>query len=294
MHATPRRRLRPRWAWSVLVLIAVTSMTLGLIRLQETACAVDSDAPHRPAAAKADPGPGAVQRGTAVYHDDWSVVLCSLAPLKLGGHYASVSAAAFDRAALCGAYLDVTGPTGTVRAQIVDRCRGCAGGRIDLSRDAFARVGDVSRGVVPVRYRLVRDPMPPGRLAFRLKPGSSAGWLALVVLDHGNPIDRLELRGADGAGWRPLLRGIDNHWKISRPGPGPFQVRVTDRYGRQVVFRRLVLTPGETQLSRVRLYEPRPAPFTASQSAVPVPVPPAPSKAPPASEEPPETSPKCP
>lgn len=317
MHATPRRRLRPRWLWSALVLIAVTAATLWLIRLQETACAgvPGREVPTTPAgtlstpgtpggtspaaslsgtpSATGDPRPGPVQSGTAVYHDDWSVVLCSLMPLPSGGHHVSVSADAFDGAALCGGYLDVTGPQGTVRVQIVDRCRGCAPGRIDLSKDAFARIGDLGKGIVPVRYRLVRDPMPPHRLAFRVKQGSTAEWLALLVLDHGNPIDRLELRGADRESWRPLRRGVDNYWTISGAGSGPFQVRVSDRYGRRVVVRRLTLSPGGTQRTSTRLYEPRPAPFTATESPMPVPVPPGPAESSRSSKVP-VTSPRCP
>jgi expansin (peptidoglycan-binding protein) len=258
MHATPPRRPRPRWIWATLAVIAVAAVTVTMIRLQETACAA----------------PGGDTRGTAVYHNDWSVVLCSLGPLPDDGLYASLSATEYDGAALCGSYLEATGPRGTVRAQVVDRCRGCAYGRIDLSERAFSRIGDVGKGVIPVRYRLVRDPQPAPRLAVRVKPGSTTEWLALVVLGHGNPVARVELRRM-GEGWRSLRRSVDNHWSISGPGAGPFLVRVTDRFGNKATLSDVDPRFTGTQSGSARLYGPLAKPNTASHSAVPKSPPPA-------------------
>ncbi|MEU5879100.1 expansin EXLX1 family cellulose-binding protein [Spirillospora sp. NPDC047279] len=258
MHATPRRRPRFRWIWVAVAVVAVGAVTVGMIRLQEKACA----ATVAPANAVTPVTPvtpvtsvtsvTSETAGTAVHHPDWSVVMCSMGPLPATGHYVSVSAEEYGQATLCGAYLEIDGPEGAVRAQIVDRCRACAPGRLDLSERAFAEIGDPAKGVIPIRYRLVRDPRPASRLAVRVKPGSTEDWLALLVLGHGNPITRVDLHTGDG--WRPLRRGLDNHWTISRQGAGPYRVRVADRHGNQAVLPRVQLSSSTVQRTTVRLY----------------------------------------
>lgn len=271
MHATPPRRPRPRWVWATLAVVAMAALTVGMIRLQENACA----------------GTDPYTRGTAVYHNDWSVVLCSMGPLSHNGLYASMSAGEYDDASLCGSYLEATGPRGTVRAQVVDRCRGCGYGRVDLSERAFARIGDVGKGVIPVRYRLVRDPEPAARLTVRVKPGSTSEWLALLVLGHGNPLARVQLRRT-GEAWRSMSRSLDNYWSLSGPGAGPFLVRVTDRFGNTATLTDVNPRYTGTQGGNARLYGPLAKPNTASQSAVPAP----PKAAPSAPTIVPQSSPK--
>ncbi|MFG2005279.1 expansin EXLX1 family cellulose-binding protein [Spirillospora sp. NPDC048911] len=276
--------------WAPLVMIAMSALTAGMIRLQEGACAsttspqVSAAAPlasspssplsavaSRPSPVSGGAAPPA-RRGTAVYHRHWSAVLCSMGPLPAGGLYVSLSAADYGRASLCGSYLEITGPEGTVRAQVVDRCPTCVPGRLDLSERAFARIGDRSEGVIPVRYRLVRDPRPAPRLAVRVKPDSTRDWLALLVLGHGNPIRRVELRAA-GRPWRPLRRGLDNHWVISKPGESPYRVRVTDRFGNRAVLARVEFEPAAVQYSRIRLYGTFRRPADSAPPAAPLPAP---------------------
>ncbi|MBW8485426.1 expansin EXLX1 family cellulose-binding protein [Actinomadura parmotrematis] len=251
--------------WAVAPVAVIGALGFGLVQAQSRACAAvpPGRAPAAPAV-----------EGSAVFHRDWSEVLCSLAPLR-GGHYVSLSAAEFGTAGLCGSFIDVRGPRGRVRAMVVDRCGGCGEGRIDLSEAAFRRVaGGTARGVAAVAYRRVRDPLPAPALAFRVKPGSSRDWLGLLVSGHGNPLARVEVKGRDG--WAPLRRGLDNYWTTgSRPGGGPFTVRVTDRFGDRAVVPRIALDPGRTQRTGAHLYAPRPRPHEDAES--PLPVPPLPS-----------------
>ncbi|WP_214109472.1 expansin EXLX1 family cellulose-binding protein [Acrocarpospora catenulata] len=171
-----------------------------------------------------------------------------------GPLFASVSTDEYAGSAACGGYLDITGPRGSVRVQVVDRCPGCRRGELDLSRAAFARIGDLRAGVVPVAYGRVRNPWVPAPLAFRVKAGSSADWLAVQVVDHGNPLRAVRIR--DGAQWRDLRRGADNYWVLGEgPAPDPFTVRVTDVYGNQVTATDLALAPGRLQRTTHRLYD---------------------------------------
>ncbi|CAF1383113.1 unnamed protein product [Rotaria sordida] len=54
---------------------------------------------------------------------------------------------------LCNREIEVSGPRGTARVRVVDRCPGCPYGGLDLSPAAFQRiVGDLSQGVGQVTW----------------------------------------------------------------------------------------------------------------------------------------------
>ncbi|MFE3448176.1 RlpA-like double-psi beta-barrel domain-containing protein [Nonomuraea sp. NPDC059194] len=94
-------------------------------------------------------------------------------------------------------------PRGAVRVQIVDSCPTCGPGQLDLSTAAFSRIAAPRSGVAKVAYRSVRDPELGRGLAFRVRQGSSAAWLALQVLDHGNRLRGVELRDGDSSAPAP-------------------------------------------------------------------------------------------
>src|SRR6185369_17318480 len=77
--------------------------------------------------------------------------------------------AEYKAGAACGGYLDVQGPKGTVRVKVTDRCPECAAGHLDLSRQAFARIGDVGAGIIPITYTAVTSPPVPGPVTVRVK-----------------------------------------------------------------------------------------------------------------------------
>ncbi|WP_157521947.1 expansin EXLX1 family cellulose-binding protein [Herbidospora cretacea] len=226
-HARRRRRRGVVWAVAALVAAAV------LVQLTGPVCA----SPER--------------RGRAYFYEAKAPGNCSLP-----GHpmlFASVSTPEYDGSAACGGYLDVTGPAGTVRVLVVDRCPACGPGDLDLSAEAFVSIADRDDGSAAITYRRVRDPEPGRRLAFRVKPGSTAHWSAVQVLDHGNRLARVRIK--NGVHWRDLRRGADNYWVFPpEPGPGPYTIRVSDVYGGQATVTGIRLRPGATQRSGERLY----------------------------------------
>ncbi|KAG1055437.1 hypothetical protein G6F43_002603 [Rhizopus delemar] len=53
----------------------------------------------------------------------------------------------------CGKYVNVTGPNKqTVRVKIVDTCPPCASGDLDLSPAAFAKIGELTQGRIPITW----------------------------------------------------------------------------------------------------------------------------------------------
>jgi expansin (peptidoglycan-binding protein) len=179
---------------------------------------------------------------------------CSYPSPPTGDLYVALSPREYAAAGACGGYLSVTGPRGTVRVKVVDQCPECPAGHIDLSRTAFARIEDPGKGMVGVSYRPVRDPRVGRPLSFRVKEGSSQWWLALLVIDHGNPLRSVEVRSAGGT-WRKLARADYNYWLAeSGAGSGPFAVRVTDVRGHRVTAQRVRLSPGAVQRTTTKMY----------------------------------------
>ncbi|GIH25573.1 hypothetical protein Aph01nite_38830 [Acrocarpospora phusangensis] len=176
---------------------------------------------------------------------------CSLP--SAGRLFVSVSTGEYAGSAACGGYLDVTGPLGTVRVQVVDQCTTCRDGELDLSRTAFAKIAKPDAGVTGIVYSRVRNPRVAKPLAFRVKTGSSTDWMAVQIIDHGNPLR--SVRVLDGPHWRDLRRSGDNYWIFDhRPGPGPFTIRVTDVYGHRATTGGVDLSPGVVQRGTRRLY----------------------------------------
>ena len=166
--------------------------------------------------------------------------------------FVALGNAAYDAAAACGGYLDVTGPKGTVRVKVTDRCPECQPGHIDLSREAFTRIADPVRGIVPVTYRQVTDP-PAKNLTFRVKEGASQYWFAVRVDNHGNPLRSVEAK-APGGSWRQTVRQDYNYWLVeSGLGPGPYAVRVTDVRGRRATATGIDMRPGVVQQTSARM-----------------------------------------
>jgi expansin len=239
MHATPGPRFRAPWLVVTLAALGVIALAVGVVRFAPSSCA---SAPGR--AGTAPP------RGEAVFYNPVQAGdRCSIEPLAPDGLYASVSAAQYRGGALCGAYLDVTGPRGSVEAEIIDMCPGCAADQLDLSSAAFARVQSTPAGTAPVSYQVARDPALPAPLAVRVGPGSNAGAFAIQVLNHGNPLSGVQVNG------RALTLRPDGYWTASTgAGNGPFHVRVTDTLGHDAVLTGITLRPGILQQTAVLMY----------------------------------------
>lgn len=131
---------------------------------------------------------------------------------------------------ICGACLEVIGPTDTILVRIVDRCPGCGQGDIDLSPLAFSKLADTSRGVIPIRWRLVQCKVT-GSIVYHFKDGSNQWWTAVQIRNHRYPIATFEYLNPRGT-FTSVPRTDYNYFvESSGMGPGPFTFRVTDMYG---------------------------------------------------------------
>ncbi|MGI5241519.1 expansin EXLX1 family cellulose-binding protein [Dactylosporangium sp. CA-139066] len=215
--------------------------------------------------------------GQASYYSAGKNGMCNLGTPP-DGAYAAVGRAEYAGGKGCGTYLDVTGPNGTTRVQVVDLCPSCPAGKVDLGKGAFSRIGALSAGIIPVTYATVRDPQV-GPLSVKLKGGTAYSSLTAIVNNHGNPLSTVELQTPSG--WAALRHGEDNTW-TAPPGAvaAPVTLRISDAYGHQAEVTGLALGRNDFQATQTLLYggpspspsaSPSPPPSTVESSAPAVP-----------------------
>lgn len=175
-----------------------------------------------------------LHEGIATYYSATGAGACSFDPSPEDLMVAAMNADEYANAAVCGAYLHVTGPNGTVTVRIVDLCPECTAGHLDLSQEAFALIADPVDGRVPITWQMV-SPDVAGPIAYHFKDGSNQWWTAVQIRNHRNPIAKLEYNS--GAEWIAVARTDYNYFVQTEPGmgPGPYQLRVTDLYGNVLV-----------------------------------------------------------
>ncbi len=160
---------------------------------------------------------------------------CSFDPTPHDLMVGAMNEEQYGNADLCGAYVSITGPKGSVTVRIVDRCPECKHGDIDLSPQAFDRIAERIQGRVPISWRVV-SPDISGPIAYHFKDGSNQWWTAVQVRNHRNPIAKLEYRNSAGR-WVEVPRERYNYFVQTDPGmgPGPYTFRVTDIYGNTLI-----------------------------------------------------------
>jgi expansin (peptidoglycan-binding protein) len=137
--------------------------------------------------------------------------------------------------AVCGEYVAVTGPKGSVTVRITDQCPECKKGDLDLSVEAFARIADPVAGRVPISWHVVPGDVS-GPVSYRYKEGSSRWWVAIQVRNHRLPVTGLEIKPSGSADWIAVARTDYNYFVHPTDiGTGPVQVRITALGGATLV-----------------------------------------------------------
>lgn len=179
---------------------------------------------------------------------------CSFDPSPSNLMVAAMNHVDYADSAICGAFIELTGPSGTVTVRITDQCPECLVGDVDLSQQAFALIADPVAGRVPITWRIV-SPELAGPITYRFKEGSSQWWTAVQIRNHRNPIRKVEYKNAGGT-FVELPRFSYNYFIAeSGMGPGPYTLRVTDIYGNTLTDAGVPLTigvdlPGGAQFPR--------------------------------------------
>jgi uncharacterized repeat protein (TIGR01451 family) len=183
----------------------------------------------------ANPNRNPVHQGIATYYSATGDGACMFGPSPGDLMVTAMNAEEYDNAAYCGAYLQVTGPKGTVTVRVVDLCPECKAGHLDLSREAFSQIADLYLGRVDITWQLVSTEMEEP-IAYHFKDGSNQWWTAVQIRNHRNPIAKVEYLN-DSSQWVNVPRTSYNYFVQTNPGmgPGPYTFRVTDWYGNSLI-----------------------------------------------------------
>lgn len=157
----------------------------------------------------------------------------------------------YETSKACGAYVRVRAANGaSITVRITNECPlPCAPGQLDLSKEAFAKLADLSRGEIPVTWTLL-SPDTSDTVSVRYKTGSSRHWCGIQAIGHRNPVARLEVRTTKG--WRRLPR-TDYNYFLSADGSGcGGAIRITDIYGEKLTINGIALRPNVVQPTRVQ------------------------------------------
>ena len=151
----------------------------------------------------------------------------------------------YEDSKACGAYVLVRANGKSITVRVTNLCPApCRVGQLDLSREAFARLADPQQGEIPVTWTLVSPPLQK-KISVRYKTGSSQYWCGIQVIDHRNPVARLEVQA--GGQWKELRR-MEYNYFLSENGAGcGGSLAVTDIYGERLVVNALPVKPDVTQ-----------------------------------------------
>lgn len=164
---------------------------------------------------------------------------------------AAMNTTDYESSRACGAYVRVRAANGaSITVRITNECPlPCAPGQLDLSEQAFAKLAELKVGRIPITWSLV-SPRTSDTLSLRYKTGSSAHWCGIQVIDHRNPVARLEVRTSKG--WRKLPRTDYNYFLSADGGGCGGGIRITDIYGEQLTVDGTALLPNVAQPTGVQ------------------------------------------
>jgi expansin (peptidoglycan-binding protein) len=138
----------------------------------------------------------------------------------------------------CGACVSVTGPAGnSIKAMITDECPGCGTNHLDLYPDAFKKLADPSKGVIPISW----DFVPCGitsPIVLKNKSGTSPYWFSMQVVNSNVAVKSLEVSTDGGKTWKATTRQTYNYFENSAGfGTQTVDVRVTSTGGQTIVVK---------------------------------------------------------
>ena len=171
--------------------------------------------------------------GKATWYDANGDGACSFGPSPGNLMVAAMNQPQYLGSEACGACARVNGPSGSVTVRVVDLCPECQQGHIDLSQQAFAKIADPDLGEVPVTWQYLPCEVS-GPIAYHFKEGSSEWWTAIQVRNTRYAVRTLEAK-QNGVFVSVNREDYNFFVQASGLGPGPYELRVVDILGHQLV-----------------------------------------------------------
>ncbi|WFN57493.1 expansin EXLX1 family cellulose-binding protein [Dickeya lacustris] len=132
------------------------------------------------------------------------------------------------KAALAGAYLKVTGPKGSTTVYVTDLYPEGGNCALDLSFNAFKKIGNLQDGKINIQWELVKGPVT-GNVVYRIKEGSNPYWAAVQIRNVKYPI--LSLKYLRDGKWISTPKTDYNHFILENVGKNYTPIEFTDVKG---------------------------------------------------------------
>ena len=200
---------------------------------------------------------GTIHSGDATFYGGGYEGGCAmLDPISKEDYWiTAMNLADYNTAQLAGAFLEVTGESGTIHVLVTDLLPEGKKGDLDLYTEAFPLIAPVEKGRVPVTWKIIPlDSAENAPVCYKYKEGSSEFWCGVQVRNHRYPITKLEYLDSNG-NFIEIPRRNYNYFETMDLGAGPFTFRITDIYGDVIIDYDIPLTPDEIQQGHVQFPE---------------------------------------
>jgi expansin len=195
--------------------------------------------------------PGVSRKGVATFYQGAQNTGACLFDRSPDHFTAAMNEKDYEGSKACGAYVQVHGSNGaTITVRVTNLCPyPCRVGQLDLDPEAYKLLAPLRTGETPITWKLV-SPTIAGGIAIRYKTGSSQWWCGIQVINHRNPVARLEVKTAGR--WKALPRSSYNYFLSAKGAGCGADIRVTDIYGQALVVRALPVRADVTQRTKLQ------------------------------------------
>ena len=192
---------------------------------------------------------GTVHTGDATFYGGGYVGGCAmLDPVSTEDWIVAMNYYDWNNSQLAGAYLEVTGESGTIPMLVTDELPEGKKGDLDLYVDAFPLIAPAEKGRVPCSWKIIpRNTAADKPMTIRYKEGSTAFWAGVQLRNHRYPVTCLEYLDAAG-NFVEIPRRNYNYFESMDLGEGPFTFRMTDIYGNALVAKDVPLIEPDTDM----------------------------------------------
>ncbi|KAF2847296.1 carbohydrate-binding module family 63 protein [Plenodomus tracheiphilus IPT5] len=204
----------------------------------------------KPATDSTTYGAGSKSGEATFYGGNVSGGMCSFTGYTIpsGIYGTALSDSNWSGAGNCGVCVSVTGPNGNkITAMVVDQCPGCGPNHLDLFPDAFAKLDNPNKGVIPVSW----DVVPCGittPIVLKNKEGTSKYWFSMQVMNSNVPVAKLEVSIDGGASWKATTRKEYNFFENPAGfGKDSVDVKVTSTSGKSIVVKGVSIAAQSTK-----------------------------------------------
>ena len=170
--------------------------------------------------------------GHATYYAASGQGACSLT--NVDGETTAIVYTRWNGSAHCGECLEVSGPLGATIVKVTDECPDCDHSDLDLSQGAFAKIGALPDGVIPISWRRVDCPVGGG-LKLQVKDGVNPYWFTLLADATRQGIAAIRAKEHGSSVWQPLTRLDYGYFNVTSSAPAglsfPLSIELTSVSG---------------------------------------------------------------